>query len=356
MPGAAVAVGADRGVHQRLAHPVALDGLQPAGGLDPLRGRRPAARRSRRRAGAPGRPRRASAADALEVGGEPVVHRRHAEQHRRAAGERLRRRLGGELAEVPRAAAAPQRAEHAEDQPVHVEQRQPVRDDVLAGPLPGVGERVEVRGERAARQHDALRRAGRPGRVDDDRGRLVVGLVDGQSPDARRSTSSSTMSGRAVGQDVLELALARLRVDRDDRHARRPARRPPRRTSRASTRADHRHARRAGDPLGHRARRRVQLLVAQRVVSHPDRLAAVGLLQTCQEHDRSSTPCRSRESCRSPRETMPGTTATARPRRRRRTREPDARQRPADPAGVRRRSGGRRRGRRAGRLGCTRST
>ena len=43
--------------------------------------------------------------------------------------------------------------------------------------LPRLGERVEVGGDRAARQHDALRRAGGPGGVDDERRRLAVRLA-----------------------------------------------------------------------------------------------------------------------------------------------------------------------------------
>ena len=111
---------------------------------------------------------------------EPVVHRRDAEQHRRAVAQRRRGGRGLEAAEVAQLAAAAQRPEQAEHEPVHVEQRQPVREDVLAGPLPGVGEPVEVRGDRAARQHRALRPAGRAGRVDDERGVLVARVAAGQ--------------------------------------------------------------------------------------------------------------------------------------------------------------------------------
>ena len=74
------------------------------------RGRRPAARPSRdtssRAPADRGRQRRGR----LEVRREPVVHRRHAEQHRRAPGQRRARGLGGEAPEMPgarrRAAAA----------------------------------------------------------------------------------------------------------------------------------------------------------------------------------------------------------------------------------------------------------
>ena len=66
---------------------------------------------------------------------------------------------GVEAAEVAQLAAAAQRAEQAEHEAVDVEERQPVGEDVLAGPVPRVGERVEVGGDRAARQDRAL---GRP--------------------------------------------------------------------------------------------------------------------------------------------------------------------------------------------------
>ena len=57
---------------------------------------------------------------------------------------------------------------------------------------------------------------------------------------------------------------------------------------------------------------RRQLRVGQRVLTHPHGLATVGLLQTFQEHDRSSTPSKTRETCRSPGQTMPGSTTTPR--------------------------------------------
>ena len=68
-------------------------------------------------------------------------------------------RRGLEAAEVAQLAAAAQRAEQAEHEAVDVEEREAVREHVGAGPLPGVGERVEVGRDRAARQHGALRAA-----------------------------------------------------------------------------------------------------------------------------------------------------------------------------------------------------
>ena len=64
---------------------------------------------------------------------------------------------GLEAAEVAQLAAAAQRAEQPEHEAVDVEQRQAVGEDVLAGPVPRVGEAVEVGGDRAPRQDRALR-------------------------------------------------------------------------------------------------------------------------------------------------------------------------------------------------------
>ena len=94
------------------------------------------------------------------------------------------------------------------------------------------GERVEVGGDRAQGQHRALRRAGRARGVHDDR-RVLVARSARQVAAARSEVDGDRLGNRrvearrhqhqlrlAVGQDVAELALARLRVDRDDRHAR----------------------------------------------------------------------------------------------------------------------------------------
>ena len=105
----------------------------------------------------------------LGVRDEAVVHGRHAEDHRRALRERRGDALRGEAPEVMRGAAAADRPEDADDQAVHVEERQPVGDDVVGRPLPRVGQRVEVGGDRAARQDGALGRAGGARGVDDER-------------------------------------------------------------------------------------------------------------------------------------------------------------------------------------------
>ncbi len=56
----------------------------------------------------------------------------------------------------------------------HMEERQPVHEHVVAGPLPGVGQRVQGRGDGAPRNDGTLRRAGGAGSVHDEGGGGVV--------------------------------------------------------------------------------------------------------------------------------------------------------------------------------------
>ena len=173
--GPARRVGAHRRVHQRLREPVALDDLLARQLLDPGEdggGQRRAARHEDARGAQP----LGDRIVALGLLRDPVVHRRDAEQHRRAVAQRGRGGGGLEAAEVAQLAAPAQRAEDADHEPVDVEQRQPVREHVLAGPVPGVGERVEVGAHAAAREHGALGPAGRAARVDDQRRVLVAPL------------------------------------------------------------------------------------------------------------------------------------------------------------------------------------
>jgi hypothetical protein len=111
-----------------------------------------------------------------------------------------------------------------------MEQRQPVHQHVVAGPLPGVGQRVQGRGERPAGDDRALGRAGGAGGVDDQGGvalgRTVLGDDAGAvrvHVDARqlreRFREFGARGGQdqrrcAVGEDVRQFLLARLRVER----------------------------------------------------------------------------------------------------------------------------------------------
>lgn len=167
--GAGFAVGPYARVHERLRHAVPLD--DPAAGRrrDPFvvvdrqcRGagdQQPGAREGLREPAGRGRFGKRFR--------DAVVHRRHTEQHRAARLQLPGHALGGEPAEVAHGAAPPQRAQDAEDQPVHVEQRQRVDEDVVAGPLPGVLQRVQGGGDGPARQDRALGRAGGAGGVHD---------------------------------------------------------------------------------------------------------------------------------------------------------------------------------------------
>ena len=184
-------------------------------------------------------PAKASASSPI-VGGlarDPRVHGGHAEHHGGAAPERLRQRLSGEAADVLDLPAAAQRAQHADDQPVHVEHRQRVRDPVIGGPLPDLGQRIEVGGDRSSRDLDALRRPGGARRVHHERHVLLGELVpepgvaraeaveiDVESGHARELLGrldpgpGQQPLGAAVGDDVLELARAETGVERHHGH------------------------------------------------------------------------------------------------------------------------------------------
>ena len=182
-----------------------------------------------------------------------------------------------------------------------MEERQPVGDDVVGGPLPGIGEGVEVGGDRAAGQDGALGRAGGPRGVDDQRRSLLVGLVrevaaargevhvdarprrkrSGQV-DARRAEDGL---GRGVLEDVPQLAPAGLGVDGH-------------RGDTGEERADDgdgrlgRGHRPHADPLGARhlagdvGGRVAQLCVGQLGVAEAQGEAVVGVAQRREEHVR----------------------------------------------------------------------
>ena len=109
------------------------------------------------------------------VADDPRPHRRHAEVQRAA---RARIRLGRRLAGVDEPIADPQRTEQPEHQPVHMEQRKPVHQMVVGRPLPRLRQCVEVGGERAPAQHDALRRPGGARGVHDQCGRRPATAPD----------------------------------------------------------------------------------------------------------------------------------------------------------------------------------
>jgi hypothetical protein len=186
-----------------------------------------------------------------------------------------------------------------------VEQRQPVGQDVLAGPRPGVGERVEIRADGAARQHRALRRAGRAGRVHDQRGPLGVEAVDGQltaalagiGPQGRvRATDDDVRP--AVGQHVLELGGAELRVDRHERDAGRQ-RGHDRHAGLEARVGPHGGALGAAQAAGQRGGGLAQLAIAERPVADRDGRLTVQLVDARQQGFRHPASVLRRESaCR----------------------------------------------------------
>ncbi len=111
------------------------------------------------------------------LGGQAVVHRRYAEQHRAGRGQLPGHRVGAEAPQVVDAAAAAQRSEDAEDQAVDMEERQGVDEDVVGGPLPGVLQGVEGVRNGAPGEDNALGRPGRAGGVDDQGRSLVARFV-----------------------------------------------------------------------------------------------------------------------------------------------------------------------------------
>ena len=171
---------------------------------------------------------------ALRLRRDAVVHRGDAEEHRPAVAQRLRGRRGVEAHEVAQVPAEAQRAERPEHEAVDVEERQCVHEPVLAGPLPGVGQRVEVRGDRAPRHERALGPPGGARRVDDERRGVVVEPfvggqraalrvdVDGRDRRRRVRGVQRALGGAQhdlrlrVADDVGQLARAQLRVQRDE--------------------------------------------------------------------------------------------------------------------------------------------
>jgi hypothetical protein len=169
---------------------------------------------------------------------------------------------------------------------VHVEERQGVSQHVVPGPLPRRGEGVEVRGDRAHRQHRPLGLPGGARRVDHERRVLLVALgsrqlaaaplhVDPLEPrrllelGQRVGGRAEQHFGPAVGEHVRELAHAELRVDRHERDARRARGHDCHAGLEAGLRPD---ADALGPPHagGGRGRRLAQLAVAQAAAANRD--------------------------------------------------------------------------------------
>ena len=152
---------------------------------------------------------------------------------------------GSNRADVVRRAAAPERPERAQQQPVDVVQRQGVHDPVGGRPLPRVVHRRQVRAQRRARQHDALRRAGRARRVDDQRaarlGRAPVPAIG-----RARSARGQDQLGRARRRGCAPRSRG-ARTSGSAARPRSPAARP-RQDQHDAARSDARRPRRSGRP------------------------------------------------------------------------------------------------------------
>ena len=181
-----LSVGPQRGVHQRLGHAVALEHAAAGERVDALvlgSGQR---RRARRRAVAP-RP-------------APRPARDRSRRRRRAAGtssaprtRRSRRRSREPRGSPPGrsgpvcTAVPPRRSgpRIPTTRPWTWNSGRPWATTSAAVHCPGVGERIEVRGDRPPRQHRALGRPGGARRVDDQGRRLGVVRLGGESPRVR---------------------------------------------------------------------------------------------------------------------------------------------------------------------------
>ena len=238
--------------------------------------------------------------------GDPPVHRRHAEHHRGAALERARQRCRREPADVLGRAAAAQRPEHPDDQPVHVEHRQGVSDAVRSRPLPDLGQRVEIGRDRAAGICTPLggpvvpdvyitnahvlgaEVVGEGGAGDVARGQIDVDTSHtGQFSRRRDPGPREQLLGRAVLHDVPKLARAEAGVDRDDAHTR--GQRPDDRDAQLERRlGPHRDPARAVQAGRQSGRRGGQVRVGQRPVRDANRLPLAGAGAKLGKDSRSS--------------------------------------------------------------------
>jgi hypothetical protein len=170
---------------------------------------------------------------------------------------------------------------------VDVEQRQSVGDDVALGPLPHLGQRVQVGADRPAREHCALGPAGGARRVDDQRralrGQLRLGrrrltrpLVPARHPveiDDQAAPSGERLRGLGAGSEredvrigigghVGQLTRARLGIERHRGNARQQG--ADHRDAGLDPRfGEHRHARAPGQLAGDGVRGIAQLPVCQ---------------------------------------------------------------------------------------------
>ena len=182
---------------------------------------------------------------------------------------------------------------------MHVEEREAVRQHVVARPLPHLAERVQVGRHRAAGDQHPLRRPGGAGRVEHERGRLAVrfggdGLRFGVQVDRHPGEPAEPLGERfvlrghdhrwgAVPDDVLHLPRAHPGVDRygggagqqhpDDAHARLQRRGRP-----------HGHPFPAGHASGDGGAGVVHLAIGQRPIAQPEGLVVDGFGDRREQH------------------------------------------------------------------------
>ncbi len=113
---------------------------------------------------------------------------------------------------------------------MHVEQGEAVHQGVLGGPLPGLGDGVQARGERAAGEHGTLGRPGGAAGVDDERRgpgvrlwRRAVGAGEGADVEHRDGQLGVGLGveqefGAGVGEQVADLGGPGVGGDGDHRH------------------------------------------------------------------------------------------------------------------------------------------
>ena len=212
-------------------------------------------------------PRRPAAIAGSACGGvgEAVVHRRDGEQHRRVGGERGGDRGRVERPEVAHLAAAAQRAERRDHEPVDVKQRQRVHEHVARASSPTRrrarrgsrrSRRRRARPPSAARSCRSCRRSGAPAAPAraapaGAARRAAAPARSSEGPRAGRARGGrAARSGAVSRQDVRELAGTRLRVQRDDVQPGAAARRPGRPRSRLARSPTARR----GPPAGRRLR------------------------------------------------------------------------------------------------------
>ena len=267
-PALPVHPGAER--DQRFRAAVALHRPMPAQRRQPVEDRH-----RQRRAARHQQPRRRQRPCGRSVLDDARPHRRHPEQQRPAVlRDRLRVRLRRGFAGVHEAVADAQRPEQSEDQTVHVVQRQTVHQGVRRRPLPGLGQHVDVGGDRAPAHQHALRQPGGPRGVDDQRGRIqrrfgVTVPRPGVQPH-RDVTDAPEVVGlvsqprlRArIGEDVAAFGGPDVGRHGHDGHPGDQAARDRQHGGRGGP-GQHGDLTRAGHALGHRRRRPDQIAAAQ---------------------------------------------------------------------------------------------